>query len=440
MKSICANRIVGWVLAHRSEMVGHSPTLQAAVLCLLTSAALAADWPRFLGPAANSISSETGINKNWAEKPPRECWRIAMTDGGFSGPAISEGVVYLHDHQGQEDLIRAVSAASGEEKWRFAYTEEGPENDGYTRATPTVEDGRVYTVSRTGVVHCLDAATGSKIWRRDVMDSHAGKPPEWGAANSAVIDGDRLIAIAAGQNAHVAALDKLTGDEIWAGGGTDIAGYATPVIGQFDGRKQYLIFAGKSLIGVAPEDGTLLWRYPWETRLDSNASSPIVIGDDSVWIASGYRRGCALLRVNGDQVAEVWADRDISPQWSSGILIDQHIYVTTMPGFLVCVEAQTGREKWRSKGTARGFEHGGLCAVDGTLIVIEGNTGNVVQVVVSTEAYQELGRINPLKSTRCWVAPVVADKKLFVRSPEEFVCLDIGSVVHASGLNIRKGM
>jgi hypothetical protein len=63
--------------------------------------------------------------------------------------------------------------------------------------------------------------------------------------------------------------------------------------------------------------------------------------------------------------------------------------------------------------------------VDGTLIVIEGNTGNVVQVAISTEAYQELGRINPLKSSRCWVAPIVAHGKLYVRSPKELVCLDI---------------
>jgi outer membrane protein assembly factor BamB len=149
------------------------------------------------------------------------------------------------------------------------------------------------------------------------------------------------------------------------------------------------------------------------------------VGENLVWIASGYRRGCALLRIEGDQVTEVWSDKRITPHWSSGVLIDGHIYTTTPPGYLVCVEAKTGKEKWRSKGTARGFEHGGLCAVDGTLIVIEGNTGNVVQVAISTEAYQELGRINLLKSSRCWVAPVVADGKLYVRSPKELVCLDI---------------
>ncbi len=144
-----------------------------------------------------------------------------------------------------------------------------------------------------------------------------------------------------------------------------------------------------------------------------------------MWIASGYRSGCALLKLDGDTVTDVWKEKKITPHWSSGALIDGHIYVTTPPGYLVCVEAKTGQEKWRSKGTARGFEHGGLIAIDGTLIVIEGNTGAVVQVALSPEAYTELGRINPLNSAKSWVAPVVSNRKLLVRSPKELVCLDL---------------
>ncbi len=397
-----------------------------AIFIILSPSVRAADWPRFLGPEANSISSETGINKDWTTEPPQESWRVPMTDEGFSGPAIKGQVVYLHDHLDADDVIRTLDANTGKEKWRFTYPETGRENHGFTRATPTVDGDRVYTISRTGVVHCLNATDGQLIWRADVMTDRGGAPPEWGASNSAFIDGNQLIAIAAAENKHVVALDKTTGKEVWSGGGTDIAGYGTPALATLDGRKQYLIFTGKSMIGVAAEDGTLLWRHPWETRLDSNASAPIVVDGNSVWIASGYRRGCALLRIDGDQVSEVWSDKRITPHWSSAVFADGYLYTTTPPGFLVCVEAKTGKEKWRSKGTARGFEHGGLVAVDGTLIVIEGNTGNVVQVDIATEAYRELGRINPLRSARCWTAPVIAEKKLYVRSPEELVCLDIG--------------
>lgn len=386
-----------------------------------------ADWPRFLGPHGDSISRETGILKDWSQEAPKEVWRIPMTDEGHSGPAIQGDTVYLHDHEGENDIIRALDSSNGQQKWRFSYAETGSENHGFTRATPTFENGLVYTISRTGVVHCLEAATGKKIWRADVMTDHGGEPPKWGVSNSAYIDGDRLITIAAGENSHVVSLDKKTGRKIWAGGGTDIAGYATPVRAEINGQSQYLVFTGVSFIGVDTEDGSLLWRHPWKTRLDSNACAPIVIDKDLVWIASGYRRGCALLQIKGTEVEEIWANKKITPHWSSAVFMDGHLYTTTPPGFLVCVEARTGEEKWRSKGTARGFEHGGLCAIDGTLIVIEGNTGNVVQVAISTEAYRELGRFSPFKSTRCWVAPVVAHKKLYVRSPKELVCLDISN-------------
>jgi hypothetical protein len=396
------------------------------VLSVVCQSAFGGDWPRFLGPGADSISAETGINKDWSAKAPAELWRVALTDEGFSGPAIVGGVLYILDHKGEQDVVRAIDVASGKDKWSFAYDEGGDENHGFTRCTPTIEEGKVYTVSRSGVVHCIDAAKGAKVWHADVMGENGGEPPKWGAANSAFIDGDKIIAIAAGENRHVVALDKKTGKKIWSGGGTDIAGYSTPVVAELGGKRAYLIFTGKSLIAVDAKEGKLLWRHPWETRLDSNAGSPIVVGEDLIWIASGYRRGCALLKVGGDKIEELWKSNRISPHWSSAALIEGHLYTTTAPGYLVCVEAMSGKEKWRSRGTARGFEHGGLIAIDGTLIVVEGNTGNVVQVAVSTEEYKELGRVNPLKSARCWVAPVVADKKLYVRSPKELVCLDIG--------------
>ena len=350
---------------------------QALLTAVILGTALSAfcgDWPRFLGPDGNSICTETGINKDWTAKPPKELWRIPLTDEGFSGPAIKGDVLYIIDHVGEEDVVRAIHVKDGSEKWRFAYSELGKEDHGFTRATPTVEDGRVYTVSRTGVIHCLDAESGSRIWSADPVSAHGGKPCTWGMAHSAVIEGDQLIAVAAGENAYLVALDKKTGKELWKGGDTDLAGYSTPMLATINGKSQYLSFAGTSIMGISPGDGKTLWKHEWETKYDVNATSPIVIADDLIWIASGYRKGCALLKIEDGKTSELWENDRISPHWTSAVLLDGHLYTTTPPGYLVCVEAKTGEEKWRSKGTAKGFEFGGLLAVDGILIVIEGNT------------------------------------------------------------------
>ena len=387
--------------------------------------AVSADWPHFLGSAGNSMAAETAVNRAWGSKPPRELWRFPMQDQGHSGPAVADGTVYVLDHVGDDDVVRALDLSDGKQRWELRYPQPGPENNGLTRSTPTVSDGFVYVTSRFGDVTCV-STSGQKRWSVNVVKAHDGKIPKWELANSAVIDGNKVIVLAGGTNANVVALDKTTGREIWAGGGSDIPGYATPLPTVIGGRPQYLVFTGKGLMGVAPDSGARLWYHPWETRLDVNAASPIRIGDDRVWIASGYRKGSVLLRIADNTPEVLWTHRKVSPHWSSGVLVDGHIYTTTAPGYLVCLDVETGEEVWRSRGTARGFEHGGLCAVGGTLIVIEGNTGNVVQVEITPEAYRELGRISPLgDAKRCWTAPVVADGRLLVRSPDELVCVDI---------------
>ncbi len=201
-----------------------SKTLSICILILVNSLCLGGDWPSFLGPNADGISTEKGINKTWSNTPPKELWRIPMSDKGYSGPAVVGDVLYILDHEGEQDVVRALNFTNGQELWRFEYAEEGDEDHGFSRATPTVQNDTLYTVSRTGVVHCLKTSDGTMVWRTDAM---TGKPPTWGAAHSALIHGDHLITLGVGENAHVVALNKHTGETVWTGGGTEMAGYAT---------------------------------------------------------------------------------------------------------------------------------------------------------------------------------------------------------------------
>jgi outer membrane protein assembly factor BamB len=408
-----------------------TPTPHRVLMAVLMALAMsgsqagAADWPRFLGPDGNSIAGDTGINTNWAAKAPHELWRVPMTDGGFSGPAVAAGVVYLHDHDQDQDVVRALDLATGNERWRFAYDEPGRDNNGTTRATPTVQDGTVYAVSRYGTVHALAADTGTPRWSANPLKTHGGRMPEWEMAASAVIDGERVLIVAGAPDVHIVGLDRQTGNEIWKGGPDATPGYATPVITELDGKRQYLVFGAEALFGIDAATGSTLWTFPWTTQYGVNAGAPIPIDAQHVWIATGYRKGAALLKVSGATAEAVWTAPGISPHWGSAVRNGGFLYITTAPGFLVCVNEQTGEEAWRSKGVTGGFEHGGLCAVDGTLIVVEGNKGGVVQAAMTPTAYCELGRIEPFQSARCWTAPVVADRKLLVRSPTELVCLDL---------------
>jgi outer membrane protein assembly factor BamB len=378
------------------------------------------DWPRFRGPRADGTSPETGINKDWRARPPRLVWKAALGDDGYAGPSAANGLVYIMDHEGSRDVVRALRFADGTEAWRFPYEETSQNVYGFSRATPTVDEGRVYTISRSGRLHCLGAADGKPLWSRDLVKDFGGRPPMWRFASSALVDGRKLIVWPGAPDASVVALDKVTGQVLWRGGGGDISGYGTPVAATLAGRKQYAMTVWKGFVGVDAQTGRLLWRVPWETRDGTNVASPVVIGD-SVFLTSSYDMGCALADVGPGGARIRWQNKEMQAHVSTPVLYGGHLYGTSDPGgYLVCLDPQTGRAMWKQ----RGFEKGGVVALDGVLIAVGGANGDVVMVKAAPEGYQELGRITPLGG-QSWTAPIVARGKLLVRNRAAMVCLDL---------------
>jgi outer membrane protein assembly factor BamB len=378
------------------------------------------DWPHYRGPNSNGISSETGINKDWASKPPKLLWKVDMTDDGYSGPAVADGVVYVIDHSGDDDVIRALSLADGGELWRYAYADAKAENNGLTRSTPTVHEGKVYTMSRLGVANCLDAKTGKVVWSRDLVADFHSQRPGWDLACSPVIDGQNVILCPGGENAGMVALDKDTGKTVWQGGGTTVSGYSTPLIATIGGQKQYVVFIAKGIMGVDASNGHVLWQSPWETSYDVNAMNPVVIGD-SVFLSSGYGHGCELLKIDGSSATAVWQSKEMQAQFSSPILLGGYLYGTSDPGVLECLDPKTGDTKWKQPG----FEKGGCVAVDGTIIAMNGSNGDIYMAAVNPDAYKELGHIAGPLGGQSWTAPIVAQGKLIIRNTKAVGCLDL---------------
>jgi len=396
------------------------PVLVAVLL--VSAVAFAGDWPRFLGPDANGISSETGINKNWNERKPATLWTFKLSDGGFAGPSVADGKVFIIDRQGDNDVVRALNFADGKPVWEASYPDPGKADQGsFARSTPTFDNGKLYTLSRGGLVNCYDAKDGKKSWSRSLKDDFKGDQPKWYWSMSPRIDGNNVILVPGGAEAGVVVLNKETGETVWQGsGGNGKPGYATPVIATIGGKKQYLVFMSKSVIGVDAENGKLLWSLPWETKFDVNAASPVPLGDDSILITSGYARGGAVVKIVGDKVEKIWENKEIQSQFSTPILFDGKIYGTTDPGDLICLDPKTGKSIWRQGG----FEKGGIIIADGTIIGLNGKEGDLIMAELNPDAYKELGRIKPL-GAQSWTAPILADGKLIVRNKAEMVCLDL---------------
>jgi outer membrane protein assembly factor BamB len=397
----------------------------AVMLCGLCHAGAPAaggaskDWPRFRGPDGDGMSKDTGINKDWKAKPPKELWKISLGDNGYAGPSVAAGKLFIIDHAGAEDIVRAVNITTGADVWKFNYPDAAKDNYGFARSTPTYDNGKLYTLSRTGMLHCLDAEKGTKLWAKNIKSEYKGVHGSWEYSMSPFVDGDKLIMCPGGPNASVVALDKNTGNEIWKGGGSDQAGYSTPLVATIGGKRQYVVFTGNGLIGVDPANGAVLWSFPWDVSYKVNAAAPIVIGD-TVFIASGYGKGCALVQVQGGAAKALWTNKAIKAHFNSAILHEKFIYGTGDPGELVCLDPATGNIVWSQKG----FEKGGIIGVDGVIIALDGKSGDAVMCKMTNTAYQELGRFTPLGG-QSWTAPIIADGKLYVRNKQALVCLDL---------------
>lgn len=379
------------------------------------------DWAQWRGPRQDGISLETGLLAAWPEEGPSEVWRVPL-GAGYSAVSVVGGRAYTMYGTETEEFVVCVDVADGSVLWK-AHSAESFENEygAGPRATPTVDDGHVYTHGATGSLLCLDAETGDKIWGFNTLEKFGAKTLEFGMSASPVVNGDMLVVVVgAPDGKSLVSLNKATGDVVWTSL-SDLGGYSTPIHIDVDGTKQIVVLTGKSVVGVAADDGRELWRHPWETTLDANVATPIY-RDGLLFISSGYGTGCALFKLSVTDGAataeELWASKSMKNYFSTSILHEGHIY-----GFnntmLTCMDFETGDVTWRQ----RGFNKGSVLMADGKLIIL-GERGTLALAETSAEEYMEISSV-PIFEGKSWTVPTVAGGKMFLRNEEELVCLNL---------------
>ncbi len=376
-------------------------------------------WPHWRGPDRNGICSEKDFKVDWSGGL-KTLWK-ASVGTGFSSFAVADGRVYTTGNAGDTDTVYAFDAATGKALWTHAYPcpLEPKYYDGGTSATPTVDAGKVYTLSKVGHLFCLDAGTGKVDWSRNVSEDPGAKPPTWGFAGSAYVDGPRLILNVGSAGL---CLEKATGKTLWASGNGP-AGYSTPLPCEIGGKRTAVLFVQKAVIGVDPETGKLLWEHPWKTSYDANIADPIVAGNE-VFIASGYGTGCALLKVDGGAAAEVWRNKNMRNHFNSCVLWEGHVYgVDNDAGKkneVRCLDWKTGELKWAQEGLGCGS-----IAVAGGKLLVLGEKGDLVLAEASPAGWKEITRAQILGG-KCWTVPVLCGGRLYARNAKgDVVCVEM---------------
>lgn len=421
-------------------MTFRQPLLAAAFL--VTSAATAADWPRWRGPNNDGVCTETGLLKTWPTGGPPKLWTATNLGIGFGTPSIADGKIFGMGTRDGKDIVWAIKEAGGAELWATPIDDprKTNQNNGPS-GTPTFHKGKLYAVSSKGALVCLDAASGKKVWEKSYTKDFGGSVESWGYCESVLVDGDKLICTPGGTKSAVVALKPDTGDVIWRAEVPNVGGafgYSSPVKATVGGVPMYIALLGKGsgVVGVHARTGKLLWRY--EKVANKTANIPtVIVKDDLVWCSTGYRDGgAALVKLAAEGTEKVTATEvkyypssEIQNHHGGMVLVGDHVFFGSPhgQGHPVCVDFKTGEIKWKeTRGAAGGNGSAAVLYADG-LLYFRYQSGKMVLIKPNPEKLDVVSSFDlPEKSNQpSWPHPVIANGKMYIRDQEKLHCFDV---------------
>jgi outer membrane protein assembly factor BamB len=426
-----------------------------------SNAADAADWPQWMGPTRNGIWTEDGILTKFPAAGPKVLWRVPVA-GGYSGPAVAKGRVYLTDYVTDAD-VRSLStperpgaiagvervwcfdAATGKTLWKHEY--DCPYTISYPagpRCTPTVAGDKVYTLGAEGHLICFDAASGKIIWSKDLRKEYKTETPIWGFTGHPLVDGDTLYCLVGGEGSLVVAFNKDTGREKWRALSSEETGYCPPTMIEAGGTKQLLLWDPKKINSLDPATGKLYWSVPLVPQYGMSIMGPQKGGD--ILFAGGIGGASVALQLDKTKpaVKELWRGTKqtaVHPVNSTPIIDGSTIYGVDETGFLRAVDLRTGKRLWETlepvvgKVKARKVDSATAFLVkNGAYYYLFNEKGELVIAKLSPQKYEQIDRAKLLEPTGTtfgrdvvWSHPAYANRCIFARNDRELICVSLAA-------------
>ena len=409
--------------------------LSISALLISTHFAASSDWTQWRGPNRDGTSAETGLFKEWPPAGPALTWKSTDLGAGYSSLSTAGNRLFTMGEKDGDTYVIALGQVDGKLLWQTKVGKAGaPGWGGFTgpRCTPTTAGEWVVAVDQWGDLICVDAATGKERWRRNYEKDFGAKRPEWGFAESPLTDENRVIITPGGKQGAIVALNLKTGETLWRSKGfTDDAQYSSPVVAAIGGVRQYVQLTMESLVGVAANDGRVLWRA---RRKGSTAviPDPIVAGN-RIYVSSGYGTGCNLFKVSETgsfSVEQEYANKIMVNHHGGVVKAGDQLYGYSDGKGWTCQSFQTGEAFWAEKAK---LKKGSIAFADGMLYCREeadnrkSAKGRVALLEATPKGFQEKGRFDPPNRSdkHTWAHPVIAGGKLYLRDQEVLLCYDV---------------
>jgi outer membrane protein assembly factor BamB len=388
------------------------------------------DWPQWRGPNRDGLSAETGLLKEWPKEGPPLLWKATGLGAGFSSVSVAGQRIFTMGEQADANHVLALNRADGKILWSARLGKAGaPGWGGFAgpRGTPTVDGSLVFALGQYGETICVNASDGKEVWRKHLTADFGGPQVEWGFSESPLVDGDQVLFTSGGAKGTLVALNKKTGDLIWqTKDWTDNAHYSSIILAEINGVRQYIQLTDKSVAGVAPKDGKVLWKT---ARKGATAVIPTPIyADGHVYVTSGYGIGCDLFKVakGSDFTAtQVYANKVMVNHHGGVVKVGEHLYGHSDGKGWTCQDFKSGEAKWQEKDK---LGKGSLVYADGRLYCREEAEKGVVALVEATPSgFVEKGRFTPpdRSGKKSWPHPVIAGGRLYLRDQDVLLCYDV---------------
>jgi outer membrane protein assembly factor BamB len=372
-------------------------------------------WPQWRGVNRDGAAA-FAVPASWPDKLNLK-WKVEIGTG-YAAPLLVGERVFTFSRQDEDEVMRALDAATGKTVWESKYNATYKPNPAATtrhgtgpKSTPTFADGRLYSLGMSGIVTAFDATTGKQLWQkpRPAVDTL------YHTAMSPLVDRGLVIVHVGGHNAGaLTAFDARTGDVKWSWTG-DGPAYGSPIAVELGGTRQVITMTQENLVGVSAATGELLWKRPFSVRATRNSVTPVV--HNQIVIVSGLGMpvtGFKVINKGGTWSSEdTWVNNDVTMDMSTGVVIGDSLFGFSArnSGQFFALDANTGQTLWLSE--PRQAENAAIVRAGDIWFALE-NDAELNVIRANPKQFEVLKKYT-VANGETWAQPVLSGQRVFIK-------------------------